>query len=653
MRLIKVIGMAWCGFVLCAPASAQNTPSNEVTFPWKAGETPSQFWIARTRERCTNVAGQGGVWLARPVLSTARPGAATEWLCSFSWNGPDAPPDLTTLRRISGGRLEADPPIVTPNFGGADPERDLNWYGPLYSLTRARLGMPDKRAPHSLSQVVRVAVLDTAADMATAKGDAAGGYVDPVGHGRAVGRLVQELACGELEKCATQVSNLPALPFSSRTDRKLALSSAGAGGVGTRAILAAAIEQASSTWANQSRRLVINLSLGWSGCWESDPRTEPQFEKLLGAKRDMASQAVLIALGRAVCRGGLVVAAAGNGDLQSSCPSQPVAPGAPRHMFPGLWGGTRIDPSACSALGVAANFDEPRPLLIGVGAVDHYDNQLAITDHEADFVAPAQSVVVPDVTQTNGWTLPLSGTSMSAAAFSGIAAALWSYEPQLKHSQLLAAIRKAAVSLRSRPLPGDPGARDFICNDDFNGGSCPEIARISLCGTLGKYAGDCSTPEAQKESSASFATMSPVASTEPAVAVDCDACGTSCPEACEIGDEQDALDAVWVVPQPKPPGCGTCVFVPDDLLFQGEFLYGVGSPVLFVNKPGQPEARYALMTPLVAPFVPTTWLLPLGAAGGTSARLVYRASSSMAKESGDVLVQSVPPFTVGAVLGGP
>jgi Pyruvate/2-oxoacid:ferredoxin oxidoreductase delta subunit len=644
MRLIKVFVIMVCWLVVCSLASAQNAPRGEVKFPWKPGETPTQFWIGRTSERCVSVQGQGGVWLARTVLSTAKPGAAGEWLCSFSWNGPNSPPDLTTLRRITGGRLEVDPPVVRPNFG-ADPERDVSWFEPLYTLTRTRLGMPSKREPHKLTQVVRVAILDTAADTPS-------GFVDPVGHGRAIGRLVHELACGELEKCATQISQLPALPFASQPDQTLSLQPQGTGAIGTRAILAAAIEQASSTWQNSAKRLVINLSVGWSGCWERDPRTWPRFDQLVSAKRDMASQAVLTAIGRAACRGALVVAAAGNGDAQKGCPSKPASPGEPRHMFPGLWGGTRLDPSVCSSLGVNATFDEPRPLLVGVGGVDDTDQQLAITDHEADVVAYAQGVTVPDTAQPTGWTLPLSGTSMSAAALTGIAAALWSYQPELSVPQLLAVIRGSAVPLRPAPAAVDPGARDFVCNETFSGGACPEIARVSLCAALGKYAGECSTPEAAKESSASFATMSPLA--DALVAVDCDACADACPAECEKDEELNALTGPWVVPQPKPDGCGICVFVPTLRLFQAEFLYGVGSPVLYVNRPGQSEAsRYALLTPLVLPFVPTTWLLPPGAAAGTSAWLVYRASSSMAKESGDVLLQSVPPFTVGSILGGP
>lgn len=645
MRLAKVIWISLCGLAVCTLASAQDGPRSAVTFPWKPGETPNQFWIARTSEGCADVQGQGGVWLARPVLSTAKPGAHGPWLCSFSWNGPKSPPDLITLRQRTGGKLEADPPIVLAN-SGVDPERNASWFEPLYALTRARLGMPRTRVPHTLDQAVQVAILDTAAE--TAKG-----YVDPVGHGRAVARLVEELACGDLQKCATRISHLPALPFASRPDRTLTPAPEDAGALGTRASLAAAIEQASSSWQGKPRRLVINLSVGWSGCWERDPSTPGRFEELLGGPRDLASQAVLLALGRAACRGALVVAAAGNGDAQTGCPSKPAAPGAPRHMFPGLWGGTRLDPAVCSSLGVAATFSEPRPLLVAVGAVDAADQQLAITDHEADLVAHAQAVKLPDTTQPDGWTLTLSGTSMSAAAFSGIAAALWSYEIELSPLQILAAISGSATSLRPPPAAGATGAADFVCNQRFRGAACEAVARLSLCATLGRHAGDCETPEAAMLRSPSFATMSPIAMTEDAV--DCDACGAACPPACELDDELTALDGPWVVPQPKPPGCGAsgCVFVPSQELFQAEFVYAVGSPVLYVNKPYQPEpSRYALLTPLVSAFVPTSWRLPAGAADGTSAWLVYRASSSMAKESGDVLVQSVPPFSVG-VLGGP
>ncbi|HKU39870.1 MAG TPA: S8/S53 family peptidase [Polyangiales bacterium] len=640
MRQFIVALTSW--FVVCSVATAQNTSSTEPSFPWNPGETPTQFWIARSKGRCRDVQGQGGVWRARPVLSTG-----TEWLCSYAWLGPNTPPDLVALRRVVGDRIESDLPIVTPN--SADPERDLAWFEPLYALTRARLGVPKSREPHKLGGAVRVAVLDTAADTPS-------GYVDPAGHGRAVGRVVEELACGDLTGCGTHVSLLPALPFSSRPDHTLRWQPQDAGALGTRGILAAAIEQASSTSQN-ARRLVINLSLGWSGCWERDPTTADRFDKLLTAKRDLGSQAVLTALGRAACRGALIVAAAGNGDLRSGCPEKPASPGAPRHMFPGLWGGTRLEPAMCRALGVAPTFDEPRPLLIGVGAVDDIDQQLAITDHEADLVAYSQGIVVPDATQPSGWTQPLSGTSMSAAALSGIAAALWSYDPALGVPKLLDIIRTSTVPLRAAPGAADPAARDFVCNQLWSGAGCSDVQRLSLCAALGPHASGCSTPDAAKESSAAFQTMSPIA--DAVQVVDCDACGSTCPEACEIAEDTSPLDGPWVIPQPKPDGCKTCAFVPLPAglppLFQGEFLYSIGSPVLLVKRPGYSDPlRYALLTPLVPALLPMTWLLPSAAATGTSAVLVYRASATMARESGDVLVQSVPPFNVAStVLGGP
>ena len=111
-------------------------------------------------------------------------------------------------------------------------------------------------------------------------------------------------------------------------------------------------------------------------------------------------------------------------------------------------------------------------------------------------------------------------------------------------------------------------------------------------------------------------------------------------------NEVEVQSGPWVVPQPKPPGCTTCAMVPLLPIFQGEFLYPVGSLVLIVKRLIGPDVRIALQDAQVPALSPTSWLLPLSALGGISARLGYRASGSLARESGDVIVTSVPPFTV-------
>jgi hypothetical protein len=639
-RWFKAIGITLY-VAVSWPASAQISPAamSEMRFPWKPGQLPDPFWVVRTREPCLHVQGRGGMWVTQPVVTLSKE-QRSDWVCSYTWTSPNTPPDLPALRRLAGAIVEPDPPIVLPN---ADPERDLKWFGPLNELARARLAIPDQRPLHEQPNVVRVVVLDTAASTPN-------GLVDPVGHGRAVGRLIEELACGDLKACATEIQHVSALPFISDPARGM-MRFARQGGIGTRAMLAAAIERASSEWAatpedRRPRQLVINMSCGWSGCWELDAAGQTNSDQLYAAKRGVGSEAVLQSIVRATCRGALVVAASGNGQPENGCPTSPPAPGAPRYMFPGLWGGAKVDPALCERMGVPAKFSEARPLLIGVSAVDQNDNLLSIAGSSSDIVGFGQFPTFPEPAEPSGWTLPLSGTSMSAAAFSGIAAGMLSYEPDLPVTKLLPLIRESSVVLPIDPatVPGD-----FICNQVWNGASCNDVRRLSLCNALSQVRSgiDCKTPEATAPTPAAFQTMSPLALAGAGTAVDCDTCGSTCPDACKIPvAELDSQSGPWVIPQPAPPGCTTCAMVPLLPIFQGEFHYPVGSLVLIVKRPIGPSVRIALQTSEVPALMPTTWLLPLSALGGISARLGYRASSSLALESGDVLVTSVPPFSV-------
>jgi hypothetical protein len=554
-----------------------------------------------------------------------------------------AAPDEGALKRVT-TRLEQDPPIVSTSAGS---ELVSAWYEPLYALARSRLGVPDVRDPQSSGRVVRVAVLDTAAD-------ARSGIVDRSGHGRAVSRVVSQLACGDLQPCAAELQHVSALGLDSREAFVIKQAAAGQGALGTRGALAAAIDSVVTQWeqqraaGNAPRRLIINLSLGWSGCWESGQSDSPLAGDLFNSKRSLASQTVLKALARASCAGALVVAAGGNGIPDSACAKQADSGNRPRHVFPGLWGGSPLEPKVCSELlGREPVITETVPLLIGVGAVDDDDDQLAITDHEADLVAYGQAVVMPDSGLASGYTRQLSGTSMSAAAFSGVAAAVLGYRPELETTELLSLIRAGAVPLRAAPLSGAAGAADFICNTAFAAESCKEVRRLSLCGALAKASigATCSAARA----GLGFATMSAAAPT--LEVVDCDSCIGDCPEECSLPTDEDEVSALpWVTPQPKPPACGTCAAVRTPLLFQAQFLYAVNHAVLRLNFAGGVQRNYALTGAAAAGTTPTTWLLPASAAGASSAFLMYRASISMKKESGDIVIHDLPPFTPAAPL---
>lgn len=620
-------------FVACLANTIVRAQSG---YRWRSGERPNQFWIVTQRSGCENVRGQQGVWIARTVFAEQE---TKTWTCSYAWTTDrSAAPELAVLQRIA-ERLEQDVPIVGTN--ASDPELEAFWFEPLYERARSRLDIPDARDPQPAGRTVRVAVLDTASDGPK-------GIVDRSGHGRAVGRVISELACGDPKACAAVVSHVPALTLDSHDASFIRQTKGGEGAFGTRGELAGAINQVVKSWEKERdsgkgpKRLVINLSLGWSGCWETGQGDGPLAGNLINNKRSLGSQEVIRALARASCAGALVVAAGGNSPDDAVCAKEARLGNRPRHVFPGLWGGTPLKPEVCKQLfNRAPAIKETVPLLIGIGAVEEDDDQLSITDHEADLVAYGQSLVVPDAALDNGYSLQLSGTSMSAAAVSGVAAAVLGYRPELSNPELVRLIRNAALPLRAAPASGAPGAKDFICNSAFAAESCKEVRRVRLCKTLedARIGVSC----AAASSTFGFATMSPIAPALPVV--DCNSCGAACPAECTLLDEpEDAITLPWVAPQPKPPACGTCAAVRSQLLFQAQFKFVVNHAVLKLFWADGSEQGYGLSDADLAGTAPTTWQLPPGAAGATKAKLSYRVGTRK-KQSGDVDILDLPPFT--------
>jgi hypothetical protein len=605
-------------------------------FRWRPGERPNQFWIATQRSGCENVRGQQGVWMARTIFAEQE---TKTWTCSYVWTSDrSSVPELSVLQRVA-DRLEQDVPIVSTS--ASDPELEAFWFEPLYERARSRLDIPEARDPQPAQRTVRVAVLDTASDGPK-------GIIDRSGHGRAVGRVISELACGDLTSCAAVISHVPALSLDSREQFIIRQGKGGEGAIGTRGELASTINQVVTSWEKERdsgkgpKRLVINLSLGWSGCWESGQGSGPLAGNLLNNKRSLGSQEVIKALARASCAGALVVAAGGNSADDAVCAKEASSGNRPRHVFPGLWGGTPLQPEVCKKLfGREPAIKETVPLLIGIGAVEEDDDQLSITDHEADLVAYGQSLVVPDAALDTGYSLQLSGTSMSAAAVSGVAAAVLGYRPELSNPELLRLIRDAAVPLRAAPIAGARDAQDFICNSAFAAESCKEVRRVGLCRTLkeAKIGVSC----AAASSTFGFATMSPIAPALPVV--DCNSCGAACPAECSLLDEpDDSITLPWVAPQPKPPACGTCATVRSQLLFQAQFKFVVNHAVLKLFWADGSEQGYGLADADLAGTAPTTWQLPPGAAGATKAKLSYRVGTRK-KQTGDVDILDLPPFT--------
>jgi len=601
---------------------------------WKAEEVPESLWFGTAAQGCDDKKGDGGTWQAEPVLTLGE-----KHYCSYTWVADNSlKPDVQNLRRLVND-LERDVPAIVP----AATQLDAHWSEPLYHLARERLDIPAQRNAGSDRLTVRVAVLDSA------QGDP-GSDFDPLGHGHAVGRLIDEVACGPTSPtCGVEIKNYPVIKLFSDLDTTMY--SASTGTYSSFALLAKGIERATDDFEldqrpNRPSRLVINLSLGWSGCW-GDAREYPS-----GSPSHLTGpELVRAAIARATCRGALVVAAGGNGDAVDGCPRVAISQ-KPLHMLPGLWGGDALTPDTCKQLGVREpKIDATTRLLVGVGAVDNADRRLYTTDHEANLVAYGLSVVVPyafpraqsATPPPHSFTVALSGTSMSAAAVSGAAAALWSLDIRMSPTKVIDTITRSGVDLGAR----DAALDNFVCNEV--GGACPNLSRLSVCRVLASR-----DPTLSCKTIAAHVSTSPVAPSGPAdraiVQQDADTCSTcGCTWPGNAGD-WDVRDLPWRQPQ-QDGACGTCAknaflrrpagyqrnpaagrllgffqsppAAPATYEFQTKFDEPAECAVLVLQTP-RTELRYRLGN---IPRDPASWKLPPEAADAIQGSLLFRRAA--------------------------
>jgi hypothetical protein len=176
----------------------------------------------------------------------------------------------------------------------------------------------------------------------------------------------------------------------------------------------------------------------------------------------------------------------------------------------------------------------------------------------------------------SSWTRPLSGTSMSAAVVSGIAAAVWASYPGRTSAEVERLLIEPAVMLREA---SPSSASSSLCNALTRGptpkgpnlaaAECRQVRRASLCGSLAQAAGDRATcgPAANEASPASppvgVAPLADPGTKEP--------CIGSQAHACVYPDEYaiDSAEQPWLELAPQPGGnsCGTCDFARSQFKF--------------------------------------------------------------------------------------
>jgi hypothetical protein len=374
--------------VIHSPASPRMCPHTNVLVRPRDGTCPQE------------IRGGAGTWEGGSILEPRD--TATEpapRICSYYWNAPPAvaPNTSVVLERV--GKWSWDCPRVAAHGD------ELN--AALSARGKASLG--DLEWTTNVEFPVRVAVIDTAART----------WSDPDNnpHGKAVGTLLRDTACGDSPTCKVKVENFLGLPLIRDTEtlpgQTVIRRDVDHGGAfGAHGDLARAIVRAVD--AGPTTRMVINLSVGYDTTALLATSLIPDFE-------DLENTVVLDALRYARCHGALIFAAAGNGPVP--------AKSGQRAAFPARWTELNaLDVATCTQLYGVANFaDSTQPLLYAVSAVDFGEEPVLTTRESGQSVLAALGFAAVREDPNGGYTRILTGTSMATATVSGIAAAYMSH----------------------------------------------------------------------------------------------------------------------------------------------------------------------------------------------------------------------------------
>jgi hypothetical protein len=296
-------------------------------------------------------------------------------------------------------------------------------------------------------------------------------------HGYTLAHIARNLVCSpeDSDVCAALITTRLALPitrFDSESREGTKIDEKRGGRIGMQSDLAEAIRAEVDAWAGDlqkndaPRHLVLNLSVAWDG-ERFDGLDETQI-----AEMRAGTQAVYWALRYAAGFDALVLAAAGN---RSDCAKE-------RPLLPAAW--------EQGAPWAELRGEVPRaPLVYAVGGVDSMGEPLPNARYRGmpQRAAYGASAVVPALTPGHS-TTKYTGTSVSTAVVSSIAAIVWDTLPDHDPETIMNLLYKSGDSLhesgnsRSKPAPR---LADFW----FGGGTAaaaqpPAVRRISLCPAL-------------------------------------------------------------------------------------------------------------------------------------------------------------------------
>jgi len=378
-------------------------------------------------------------------------------------------------------------------------------------------------------------------------------------HGYAMGQLARELVCDDDGQCAATITSLRALNYGDPKQLSIPLPADSGGRVGTIADIALKIEQAVSDFnlSGSSQHLILNLSIGWDGetpldglRTDIDARTVSQLEPSV--------QRVYAALQFAAQSDVLVIAAAGNrrgGSLHDS--RWPVLPAAWELRHPS-------SPPLHSKLVYAVGGVDWQGLPLSNSRTRGLPRLVAYGDHAA---------AIEGKTVTGVFT----GTSVSAAVVSSIAAVVWHLRPGLRPA--------GVMRLLDRSADGQEAHADFYVRRPHH--PAPRLREVSLCAAIERACGSGARP-CSALTIASAAQCKPlvhqppvlpslIGGTEAAYHVTgpqplnavChprarlmtadDAVPT---DICPTDEYRSVLSQRWVLPQPGDNPCPSCSIIP-------------------------------------------------------------------------------------------
>ncbi len=362
-------------------------------------------------------------------------------------------------------------------------------------------------------------------------------------HGFTLVHMAHSLVCPTSGSCAASIKTRRALSYSNFIPGQPfppveAPLPGQSGHVGLTSDLAAAIYAEVLYWKqfDPNKKLILNLSLGWDGEAFGD------LEKRQTSKLEPSVRAVYNALRFARRSGALVIAAAGN-QRGGGGTKWPLLPAAWELRRPNWFRWAFFHKSVYAVGGV-----DWQGLPIPNSRRGGQPRRAAYADHSVIgtiFPYDAEEADVP--------TAMYTGTSVSAAVASSIAAVVWHLRPELQPAQVMKLITLAGDEL--------PSLADFYAWKPLSKRG-PHTRRLSLCTAVekacGQDGGRCrdlafspkclpwnGTRQPRIQESLYDLTGIP-ATLEPAIPPD---------------DPVDMASLRWVVPQPEATPCPGCAVV--------------------------------------------------------------------------------------------